>query len=305
MITKKSTSGYTTALYANYFDKCGIRSFEDISDEKLESLKKKAIEINKKVKKEDDPNYYVTLLDYIRDNITDLNETEKVLLLVLIIDPDCITWKLYNSTKIPDISEMKKAYTQAKTIKEKSETKLKYEDAIRKRTRSIIALSNKIQDEVGIFLQPIIPIEKLYLNRKNYLTLKKCTNKDNLTILNQVLKKLDLIKEITEERKEALNKSLKHYQETFSKVDINLLIYHVFVQAETLGIRTASEQLYFLINAAQLGYEEDETLAAIYQYYCTWDAMNEELKRVYGYSSIPLLRLQGYYNTIYNVKGDF
>ena len=305
MITKKSASGYTTALYANYFDKCGVKSFENVSDEKLENLKEKAIDINKELKKDDDPNYYVTLLHYIRDNITDLNKTEKVLLLVLIVDPDCITWELYNSTKIPDVSEIKKACSQAKTLREKKETKLKYEEALRRRTRSIINLSNRIQNEVGIFLQSIIPIEKLYLNRNNYLTLRKCTNKDNLTILNQVLKKLDLINEITEERKEALNKSLKRYQETFPIVDINLLIYHVFAQTKTLGLKTASEQLYFLINAAQLGYEEDETLAAIYQYYCTWDAMNEELKRVYGYSSIPLLRLQGYYNKIYNVKGDF
>ena len=57
--------------------------------------------------------------------------------------------------------------------------------------------------------------------------------------------------------------------------------------------------------SSQLGYENDETLASIYQYYCTWDAMNEELKRVYGYTSTSLLKLQGHYNTIYNIKGDF
>ena len=72
-----------------------------------------------------------------------------------------------------------------------------------------------------------------------------------------------------------------------------------------LEIKNINEQLYFLINASQLGYENDETLASIYQYYCTWDAMNEELKRVYGYTSISLLKLQGHYNTIYNIKGDF
>ena len=79
----------------------------------------------------------------------------------------------------------------------------------------------------------------------------------------------------------------------------------MFFQASMLGIKNLSEQLYFLINAAQFGYEEDETLAAIYQYYCTWDSMNEELKRVYGYESIPLLKLQSHYNTLYNIKGDF
>lgn len=72
-----------------------------------------------------------------------------------------------------------------------------------------------------------------------------------------------------------------------------------------LEIKNINEQLYFLINASQLGYEDDETLASIYQYYCTWDAMNEELKRVYGYTSTSLLKLQGHYNTIYNIKGDF
>lgn len=305
MYTTKMKPEITIKLYANFFNICGVKSFENVSDEKIEILKQKATELKNQFYSDDIPKYLQMLLYHVRNEIKDFDKTEKVMLLILVIDPECITWKLYNSAKIPSESKAKETYEKAKTIKEKKEGKLAYEEALRKKSRAILNLSSQVQEKIGLFIPSIIQLEKLYLKRNNYSTLKRYTNKDNFPLLNQILEKINLIKEIPEDRKEVLDKSLKRYQESFPEIDINLLIYHIFVQPNMLEIKNINEQLYFLINASQLGYENDETLASIYQYYCTWDAMNEELKRVYGYTSTSLLKLQGHYNTIYNIKGDF
>lgn len=295
----------TNKLYANFLSTCGVNDFESVSDEKIEILKKKADDIRRFIKPENNNRYYREILLYIRKDLREFDRKEKALLLILIIDPNCIMWKQYMNTDIPNESEAKEKYNQAVSQKDKREAKIEYERILKEKENALDNLAETIRNEFGVYLPSLIPLEKLYLRRTKDFVLKRFTNINSLFLLDIFLEKIDLIKEIDGERKEQVDTILKRYQETFPKIDINLLVYHVFKQPQMLGIKSLSEQLYFLINAAQFGYEEDETLATIYQYYCTWDAMNEELKRVYGYESMPLLKLQGHYNTLYNIKGDF
>ena len=189
MYTTKMKPEITIKLYANFFNICGIKSFENVSDEKIEILKQKATELKNQFYSDDIPKYLQMLLYHVRNEIKDFDKTEKVMLLILVIDPECITWKLYNSAKIPSESKAKETYEKAKTIKEKKEGKLAYEEALRKKSRAILNLSSQVQEKIGLFIPSIIQLEKLYLKRNNYSTLKRYTNKDNFPLLNQILEK--------------------------------------------------------------------------------------------------------------------
>lgn len=306
MMKKNINQNYTTNnIYTDFFNLCGVKEFESISDEKIEILKKEAEKIKKLYEKTDKVFYYQSIILYIRKNVNNFDRKEKALLTILCVDPECLTWKIYQNTKITDINSYKDAYMSAINTKDKKIKKKEYEEAMRKRASEIYDLSKKIESEVGIYLPSLIPIEKLYLKRNKYLTLKLFTDKDYLSILDIVLRRIDLVKEVTEEEKINLDLTLKQYQHAFPKTDVNLLVYHVFKQPTVLGLKNLSEQLYFLINAASFGYEQDETLAAIYEYFCNWSDMNDELIRVYGCSSEALLRLQSHYNSIYKIKGNF
>ena len=45
MYTTKMKPEVTIKLYANFFNICGVKSFENVSDEKIEILKQKATEL--------------------------------------------------------------------------------------------------------------------------------------------------------------------------------------------------------------------------------------------------------------------
>ncbi len=91
------------------------------------------------------------LLYHVRNEIKDFDKTEKVMLLILVIDPECITWKLYNSAKIPSESKAKEAYEKARTIKEKKEGKLAYEEALRKNREQFLIYPAKFKKKSDFY----------------------------------------------------------------------------------------------------------------------------------------------------------
>lgn len=173
MYTTKMKPEVTIKLYADFFNICGVKSFENVSDEKIEILKQKANELKNQFYSDDIPKYLQMLLYHVRNEIKDFDKTEKVMLLILVIDPECITWKLYNSAKIPSESKAKEAYEKARTIKEKKEGKLAYEEALRKKSRAILNLSSQVQEKNRTFYSINYTIRKTIFKKKQLLNTKK------------------------------------------------------------------------------------------------------------------------------------
>ena len=55
MYTTKMKPEVTIKLYANFFNICGVKSFENVSDEKIEILKQKATELKNQFYSDDIP----------------------------------------------------------------------------------------------------------------------------------------------------------------------------------------------------------------------------------------------------------
>lgn len=282
----------------------GVKDLNGIDDESFEKVRKESEKIKKMISTLDKGNNkYLTILTNIKSSNLGFSNKEKVLLLILSIDPECYTLKYYLNADIPDTKEYKDLYDKETDKDKKEEYRLEFERLTKKKMNELENVRIKVKEKVGIFLPSLIKYEKMYINRNKKL--EKSTKINSFKNLNLMLDKIDEIKSLSEESMEKIDKILENYRLQFPKTDINLLLYHIFNQSPALGLKSISEQLYFLINACKFGYDENETLAAIYEYYCNWGMMNEELKRVYGYSSLPLLKLQNKYNSLYNIKGSF
>lgn len=290
--------------FKNFLTVAGVKDFNEIDDKSVEKIKKESEKIKKLVSTpKTGNNIFLTILTNIKCSNLGLSNQEKVLLLILSIDPECYTLKYYLNADIPDTKAYKDLYSKETDLDKKEEYRLEFERLTKKKMNELENVRIQVKEKVGIFLPSLIKYEKMYINRNKKL--EKSTKINSFKNLNSMLAKIDEIKCLSEDSMEKVDKILENYRLQFPKTDINLLLYHIFNQSPALGLKSISEQLYFLINACKFGYNENETLAAIYEYYCNWDMMNEELKRVYGYSSLPLLKLQSKYNSLYNIKGSF
>lgn len=284
-----------------------FHNFETLTEDSYDKIEKEEIKLNHflEVYKEKDTEAYLFRLIENLKRTGDLTHEEKIYLIIKAIDTDCLTYKYYINFNIPDVREYERTYNLATDKFFKQQARLHYERKVKERNKVIGELRTKLIEKTGVFVPSLIKYEKSLLLMQRKSDLITSVKKDSLKKLFIFLQNEEYILPLSKEDIDRINIEIEKYILKFPTLDINLLSFHVLNQSSILSLNNISEQTYFLINTINRYYPEDQNLSHIIDYNGTWDNMNNELKETYGIKSEPLLRLQNFYNKIYNIKGDF
>lgn len=285
-----------------------FNNFKDVTDESYKRIQIVEKQLNDSIeidKENDKVGYAFLLITKLKRDYQELSDDEKILLFIEVLDPDYLTYKYYLSMNIPDISQYRKDYLSTKDPFTKKQAKLFYEEKVRQKNNLISEFRTKVTEKIGVFVPSLIKYEKILFLMNMKQDLLMSVKKDSLNQLANFLINREHILPLDDKEMDRLNVEIENYKMKFPQVDVNLLVYHVLNQGKIIGLKNISEQAFFLINAINSYYPVDENLSHIVDYNGNWNDMNRELKQLYGIKSEPLLRLQNYYNKVYNIKGDF
>ena len=191
---------------------------------------------------------YVAILNYlIAPNVHFKSKSydERILFLILTLDPDLSAYYTYIATPFPKKPTTLPFVKDTRTDKEKKADVEEYNDTV------IIvknAMISKIRDLIGTYDHRIIKYEEAYFNTfVKHLTLVSDSKLDYGSFLSFLFNKVEDFSTITQERFREINEIAQDYLSIDYDFDTSTTLFHILRQRDLLHLHNKSEQLLFFI----------------------------------------------------------
>jgi hypothetical protein len=191
---------------------------------------------------------YVAILNYlIAPNVHFKLKSydERILFLILTLDPDLNAFYTYIATQFP------KKPTPIPFVKDtRDETEKKLDEAEYNDSVAIIknAMISSIRDQIGTYDPHIIKYEEAYFNTfVKHISLVSDSKIDYGYFLSFMFNKVENFSSVSQERFEEINEVAQDYLSISDSFDYSTTLFHILRQRDLLHLRNKSEQLLFFI----------------------------------------------------------
>lgn len=277
-----------TKLYQreNFF-----KYFNDITEEDLVEITKKVYRFlsimynpNTTTKPEtiNDLEKYKRILSYLSNpNIHNDLKTydERIIFLIIAMDPNLITFKEFLKINILSIEEITKV-----------ESKRKRNQLFEERNKTLIEFESKIRSLIGVFDAKLLKYEEIFFkkfyNEKELITEVNQSNEDKFLFYGYHIKSFD---SITEERFKELQEKAQTWLSLIpDEYKSKIATYSSTTQKNLIGLKTLAEQFAFYILIVDGNFD----MLKIYEEESTMKKVEQRILEEFGFYNKTMIALE-------------
>jgi hypothetical protein len=208
---------------------------------------------------------------------------ERLAYLIMIADPNLVTFKEFLKTNIISLEEI------AKVDDPKERNRL-----LEERSKSIKDLESRVRDQIGFFDAKLLKHEehffKRFYNKTELITEVNQNNEDKFLLMSALIQSFD---SITPERYQELVSTAQYWLSKVStKPNTKTAVYSINNQKELLGLNTLAEQYAFFI----LVVDPNLDMLRIYEEESMIPNVEERIIEEFGYFNKAMLSLEKKYH---------
>lgn len=277
-----------TKLYQreNFF-----KYFNDITEEDLVEITKRVYRFlsimynpNTTTKPEtiNDLEKYKRILSYLSNpNIHNDLKTydERIIFLIIAMDPNLITFKEFLKINIHSIEEITKV-----------ESKRKRNQLFEERNKTLIEFESKIRSLIGVFDAKLLKYEEIFFkkfyNEKELITEVNQSNEDKFLFYGYHIKSFD---SITEERFKELQEKAQTWLSLIpDEYKSKIATYSSTTQKNLIGLKTLAEQFAFYILIVDGNFD----MLKIYEEESTMKKVEQRILEEFGFYNKTMIALE-------------
>lgn len=278
------------------YEECYVleyNQYQDITDDRLEKLKNTAENTRTSFFKEHNVFSVNKNLDLYFMFVTRISTPEyrkmysfdeRMLLMILVTDPELSAYKIYQDSKIVSKSFINQT---------ENENSKKY--LIDKRSKQIKEFQSKVRDKIGYFDGNLITYEKDYYNKLlNKDSFVKGIKMDYSKILLSKVNEIDTSL-FTPSVLDKVNEKVQEYISTVDNYDYKSVSYHLINQNKLIGLESIEEDLLFFL----LAIDPELKVLQIYENSCNLKEIKPKIKQEFCFFNLDFIRLEKRYHDIY------